>query len=153
MDANNRRGSSLTLGIAPRRTRARWSVLVVAVAILSLAGFSAVYATLSGGSTFESGDGNLAVDGGATFHDWNSPVETIDCGTAAQIPHSGTNCGTDLVKNQSDNSLGQGSKEDDPNPTVVGGSIPPSKDDLSRFYVNKERVNGNDYLYLAWERS
>src|SRR5438094_9979045 len=98
MDANNRRGSSLTLGIAPRRTRARWSVLVVSVAILSLAGFSAVYATLSGGSTFESGDGNLAVNT-AGNHDWNSPVETINCGTAAQIPHSGTNCGTDLVKN------------------------------------------------------
>ena len=38
-------------------------------------------------------------------------------------------------------------------PTVVNGSIPPSKDDLSRFYVNKERVGGQDFLYLAWERS
>ena len=49
--------------------------------------------------------------------------------------------------------MGQGAKEDDPAPTVVNGSIPPSKDDLSRFYVNQEKADGNDFLYLAWERS
>src|SRR5262249_28810704 len=108
-------------------------------------------ATLSGGSTFESGDGNLAVDTSG-LHDWNSPVETISCGNT--IPGGGANCGLDFDNhNSGDNSLGQGAKEDDVAPSVVTGSIPPSKDDLSRFYVNKERVNNNDYLYLAWERS
>jgi hypothetical protein len=116
-------------------------VLLIAVAIPS-------WATLTG-SSFESGDGNLASNG---LFDWNHPIETIDCGTAAQIPHAGTNCGTDLTKSTSDNAFGQGAKEDISNPTEVTGSIPPNKSDLTRFYVNKEKA-GDDYLYLAWERS
>lgn len=127
-------------------------VLVTTVAlILGLAGIAA--ATLGGGSTFESGDGDLAPNTSTppAPHDWNSPVDPIVC--PSTIPGVGTNCGLDLVKNQGDNALGQGSKEDNPVPTVVFGSIPPSKDDLSRFYVNQERVAGADFLYLAWERS
>ncbi len=104
-------------------------------------------ATLAG-STFESGDGNLIDDAGGAIHDWNAPVETIDC-----VLPGLTNCAIDPVKNSADNALGQGAKEDDVAPTVVTGSIPPSKDDLSRFYINKERVGGDDYLYMAWERS
>jgi hypothetical protein len=121
-------------------------VLLVALAIPSMA-------TLSGGSTFESGDGDLAPNTSTppAPHDWNAPVDAITC--PSTIPGSGTNCGLDLVKNQADNSLGQGSKEDNPVPTVVSGSIPPSKDDLSRFYVNQEHAGGNDFVYLAWERS
>jgi hypothetical protein len=123
------------------------------VLILAVGSTGTALATLSGGSTFESGDGDLAPNTSSppAPHDWNVPVETITCPNT--IPGTGTNCGLDLVKNQGDNSLGQGSKEDNPVPTVVNGSIPPSKDDLSRFYINKERVGGNDYLYLAWERS
>src|SRR5262249_34753879 len=48
--------------------------------------------------------------------------------------------------------VGEGSKEDDLSVTVVDGSIPPSKDDLSRFYVNHEKA-ASDFLYVAWERS
>ena len=62
------------------------------------------------------------------------------------------NCGLDLVNNAADESFGQGAKNDTPAPTVVSGSIPPNKDDLSRFYVNQERA-ADDFLYLAWERS
>lgn len=110
-------------------------------------------AVLSGGSTFESNDGDLAPNTSTppAIHDWNFPVDPISC--PATAPGAGTNCGLDLVRSQTDDALGQGAKEDDPSPTVVDGSIPPSKDDLSRFYVNQEKVGGNDYLYLAWERS
>ncbi len=131
------------------RGKPRWAVILVIVTMLTAFSASVAQATL-GGSTFESGDGNLAVNT-TGLHDWNSPIEPIVCG--ATIPSSGTNCGLDLVKNAADNSLGQGSKEDNPNPTVVSGQIPPSKDDLSRFYVNKEKVGTSDFLYLAWERS
>lgn len=116
--------------------------MLVAVALPSLA-------TLPG-STFESGDGNLAVDTPGNF-DWANPIETITCGST--VPGFGQNCGTDLKKSTSDNAFGQGAKEDIPNPTVVSGSIPPNKSDLTRFYVNKERRGGSDFLYLAWERS
>jgi len=101
------------------------------------------------GSTFESGDGNLAVDT-AGLHDWNSPIQAITC---PSTPGAGTNCGTDLIRSGDDNALGQGAKEDIPVPAVVTGSIPPNKSDLSRFYVNQEKAGGSDFLYLAWERT
>lgn len=88
------------------------------------------------GSSFESTDGNLVVD---TTEDWaNAPGRLTD---------------VDLPSGQSDNAFGQGAKEDIPNPTVVNGSIPNNKSDLTRFYVAQEKASGSDYLYLAWERA
>lgn len=73
------------------------------------------------GSTFAGGDGNLKTSPtafGAT--DWENVA--------------GLNAGIDLASGSGDNSFGQGTKEDDPNVTVVSGSIPPNKSDLTRFY-------------------
>ena len=37
---------------------------------------------------------------------------------------------------------------------ISTGSIPPSKDDLSRFYINQDTTSGGDQvLDLAWERT
>ncbi len=107
------------------------------------------FATLSDGSTFDASNGSLTAT--SPTHDWNSPIETITC--PSTTPASGLNCGTDLTKSTSDNAFGQGTKEDNPVPTVVAGSIPPNKSDLMRFYVNKEFVGGKFFIYLAWERS
>src|SRR5207244_2829513 len=52
-----------------------------------------------------------------------------------------------------DNSFGQGTKDDDPAVSVVSGSIPPNKSDLTRFYQASETVSGQTFLYLAWERT
>lgn len=139
----------------PSTRRARLLAVMTGASLAGLAAFmiASAGATLSGGSTFESGDGDLAPNTSTppAAHDWNSPIDTITC--PATAPGAGRNCGLDLVKSQADNAFGQGSKEDDVAPTVVTGQIPPSKDDLSRFYVNQEKAGGNDYLYLAWERS
>jgi len=90
------------------------------------------------GSTFESSDGNLVADN-ASGQDWaNAP---------------GLVTKNDLLSGTTDNSFGQGSKEDGPAVSVVKGSIPPNKSDLKRFYVAHENANGNFFLYLAWERS
>jgi hypothetical protein len=91
------------------------------------------------GSTFEGNDGNLVVN--TTGHtDWANVA--------------GLHTGIDKPSGGSDNSFGQGSKEDDPNATVVTGSIPPNKNDLTRFYEASEQGgNGHIYLYLAWERA
>lgn len=93
------------------------------------------------GSPFESSDGNLLLEptDGTVGQDWvNAPnrVEKLDAPSGA-----------------TDNSFGQGAKEDKPNPSVVAGSIPPNKSDLTRFYVAHELVGGDFFLYLAWERS
>jgi Prealbumin-like fold domain len=120
-----------------RWARARRAVLAGAV----VAAFAVVFVAASGavsGSTFESADGNLAVTT-AGNEDWaNAPSRTRQ---------------DDLTGSSQDNALGQGTKEDDPNVSVVQGSIPPNKSDLSRFYTSTEKVGGNTYLYLAWERT
>jgi hypothetical protein len=89
-------------------------------------------------STFEGNDGNLVVNTSGNT-DWiNAPNRNI---------------GTDLPTGTTDNSFGQGAKEDLVNTTVVSGSIPNSKADLASFYVaNEQAANGNIFLYLGWSR-
>ncbi|HEV2450660.1 MAG TPA: prealbumin-like fold domain-containing protein, partial [Streptosporangiaceae bacterium] len=90
------------------------------------------------GSTFEGGDGNLLV---------NTPGNT----DWANV--KGLNPGFDLPSGTGDNSFGQGTKEDNPAVTVVSGSIPPNKSDLTRFYEASEFASNSNFLYLAWERT
>jgi hypothetical protein len=92
------------------------------------------------GSTFAGGDGNLAATP-TTFGstDWQNVA--------------GLHAGIDLPSGTGDNSFGQGTKEDNAAVTVVSGSIPPNKSDLTRFYEASEFVNNSNFLYLAWERT
>src|SRR6266567_4636135 len=92
------------------------------------------------GSTFAGGDGNLLTSP-TTFGttDWQN------------VP--GLNKGVDLTSGTGDNAFGQGTKEDNASVTVVSGSIPPNKSDLTRFYEASEFANNSNFLYLAWERS
>jgi Prealbumin-like fold domain len=92
------------------------------------------------GSTFAGGDGNLLTNP-TTF------------GTTDWQNVAGLNTGIDLPSGGGDNSFGQGTKEDDANVSVVTGSIPPSKSDLTRFYEASEFANGKNFLYLGWERT
>src|SRR5262245_770052 len=91
------------------------------------------------GSTFEI-DGNLIVNGGAGALDW------------ANAPQLQT--ATDLPTGQTDDAFGQGTKENTAVPSVVDGSIPNNKSDLTHFYVGSEAGPANHiYMYLAWERA
>src|SRR5262249_4702583 len=91
------------------------------------------------GSTFEI-DGNLIVNGGAGALDW------------ANAPQLQT--ATDMPQGQTDNSFGQGTKENTAVPSVVDGSIPNNKSDLTHFYVASEASAANHiFMYLAWERA
>jgi hypothetical protein len=92
------------------------------------------------GSTFAGGDGNLLT----------SPTTF---GTTDWQNVAGLNKGIDLASGGGDNAFGQGTKEDSANVTVVTGSIPPQKSDLTRFYEASEFKNNNNYLYLGWERT
>src|SRR5712691_5126240 len=93
------------------------------------------------GSTFAGGDGNLLT----------SPTTF---GTTDWQNVAGLNAGIDLASGSSDNSFGQGTKEDNPAVTVVSGSIPPNKSDLTRFYeASSIGSNGHNFLDLAWERN
>ena len=93
------------------------------------------------GSTFAGGDGNLLTNP-TTFGstDWQNVA--------------GLNPGFDLPSGTGDNSFGQGTKEDNAAVTVVSGSIPPNKSNLTRFYeASSIGSNNHNFLYLAWERS
>ncbi len=95
-----------------------------------------------GSSSFEI-DGNLAVD---TIGNKDWANIGISCTSTPKL-----GCVLDGTEN-SDDSFGQGTKEDTPVPIIVTGSIPKNKSDLTRFYVAHEKVSGTDFLYLAWER-
>lgn len=103
-------------------------------------------------SSFEGDDGNLVVNGAAGAEDWANTG--IDCEGA-----DANGCGIDIIDRRIDDAFGKGAKDDTLVPTVVRGSIPPNKSDLSRFYVADERAtcpqdaDGCDYLMLAWERT
>jgi hypothetical protein len=122
-----------------RSTRRRWMFIgsgttLVAAMLLIVAAATANLA----GSTFEGNDGNLVVNTAGNT-DWANVA--------------GRNTGIDKPSGSSDNAFGQGTKEDNANTTVVTGSIPPNKNDLTRFYEASEQgANGHIYLYLGWER-
>ncbi len=160
--ASTRDGGSARVGRGSRRLRLgrrKWRILAAATAaaiglaipVASFADnpsgcdFAATGTAQScsvplAGSTFAGGDGNLATSP-TTFGstDWQNVA--------------GLSAGIDLPSGPTDNSFGQGTKEDNPNVTVVSGSIPPNKSDLTRFYEASEFANGSNFLYLAWERT
>jgi hypothetical protein len=105
-------------------------ILLLAIALPSFANLP--------GSTFEGNDGNLVVNTAGNT-DWVNAPNRVR--------------GDDLPSGSTDNSFGQGTKEDDANVTVVTGSIPPQKSNLTRFYVASEFASNSNFLYLAWERS
>ena len=122
-----------------RQLRRSWKSVVLttilaALAVVFVAGSSANLV----GSSFEGNDGNLIVNTSGN-RDWANALNLVT--------------GIDQPSGTSDNSFGQGTKEDDPNVTVVTGSIPPNKNDLTRFYISSEYAGGSNFLYLGWERA
>jgi hypothetical protein len=127
----------MQLSIRSRVLRRRLGLTIAITTALTLALVSPGFANLSG-STFEGNDGNLVVNTAGNT-DWaNAPSRVV---------------GLDQPSGGGDNAFGQGTKEDDPNVTVVTGSIPPNKNDLTRFYIGSEFAGGSNFLYLAWERA
>jgi len=124
-------------GSTGTRRRRTWLALGTAAALTFLAIPATSFANLAG-STFEGNDGNLVVNTTGNT-DWANVA--------------GLSAGIDLASGSGDNSFGQGTKEDDANVTVVSGSIPPQKSDLTRFYEASESISGQTFLYLAWERT
>ena len=90
------------------------------------------------GSNFEiDSDANLRVDGAAPALDWANVTENRKADTASGA---------------TDESFGQGSKEDTAVPSVVDGSIPPNKSDLKFFGLYQEGGANNGFLNMFWSR-
>src|SRR3954451_18094285 len=98
------------------------------------------------GSNFEvDTDANMKVDGAGDCIDW------LAGGTGTPL-RTGVLSTTDKPTGSTDDSFGQGSQEDDANPTIVAGSIPPNKSDLKTFGLYAEVTATGKYLELFWSR-
>src|SRR5215470_1920561 len=141
------------------KTMRAWLVLAAAALGISIAIPAASFADLAGGCDFSPANdgtpGCLGALSGSTFAggDGNLLTNPTTFGTTDWQNVSGLNPGFDLASGKGDNSFGQGTKENSPNVTVVTGSIPPNKSDLTRFYEASEFTGGSNFLYLAWERT
>jgi hypothetical protein len=135
------------------------SALVVAFAIAGAAVATTVGtpvcnnpATLNG-SRFEiDTDANLIVD--------SSPcIDWLAGGTGTSL-RTGVLAKPDKPTGTGDDSFGQGTSENDANPTIVSGSIPPNKSDLKVFGLYQETGEGTTtppnptgkFLELFWAR-
>jgi Prealbumin-like fold domain/Domain of unknown function (DUF5979) len=124
----------MTMFKLKRRSHRLWLLGAAATVLLTLLVASA--AGNLAGSPFDAADGNLVLND--ETQDWvNAPNRDI---------------AIDLPTGQHDDSFGNGTKEDTPVPSVVDGSIPNNKSDLTRFYIANQKVGTDDFLYLAWER-
>lgn len=107
-------------------------------------------------STFNATDGNLLLDNtevpagvGAPSTDdtdWETFSSQIDCSVS-------TGCVLDIDDSANDDHYTFAAKEDDVDPAIDTGPIPPSLTDLTRWYFVEEFVGTDTFLYLAWVRS
>ncbi|MBA3426916.1 MAG: hypothetical protein ACR2HO_00175 [Rubrobacteraceae bacterium] len=97
-------------------------------------------ATLSGSAFEIDNDANLVV---------NTPscIDWLTGGTGTSM-RDGVLAKNDKPTGTGDDSFGQGTAENNPNPTIVTGSIPPNKSDLKAFGVFTE----DEFLELFWSR-
>jgi hypothetical protein len=120
------------------------SALIVAFALASPASATTAAcanpATLDGSAFEIDTDANLVVDTAGCI-DW------LTAGAGSSFRDS-ANVNTDRPSGSGDDSFGQGTAENNPNPTTVFGSIPPNKSDLKAFGVNTE----SGFLELFWSR-
>ena len=137
-----------------RRFVSAFAALTLALAIptvstmLATSAGAAVCPTSSvvSGSNFEiDTNGNLAVNGGDPCIDWLA-------GGSGTALRSGVITRPDKPTGATDDSFGQGTSEDDANPTIVAGSIPPNKSDLKVFGLYQETAGSAKFLELFWSR-
>ncbi len=107
---------------------------------------SCATANVLSGSNFEIDvNGNLKVDGADPCIDW------LANGTGSDL-RSGVLAKADKPAGSTDDSFGKGTAENDANPTIVSGSIPPNKSDLKVFGAFTETTAAGKFLELFWSR-
>jgi hypothetical protein len=123
-------------------TRSRAGRLPLAVAATAfgvlIAAVLASAASLPGSNFEIDTDANLKVDG--------TTPPALDWANVSEIRKQDTDSGP------TDESFGQGTKEDTAIPTVVDGSIPPNKSDLLNFGVHLEGSGTDQTMSLFWHR-
>jgi hypothetical protein len=133
------------LGPTGSRTRSRRLLLPLLAAVVVMLVFgvtsaigSHYQASLEGSGFQIDTDANLKVD--------SDPDATLDWANVTEVRRADTASGS------TDESFGQGAKEDTAVPAVVDGSIPPNKSDLKYFGVYQEGSTSSGFLNLYWSR-
>lgn len=123
---------------APRHLLLVGALVLLAGATAPLSAFASHPEVSLPGSNFEiDTDANLRVDDPAPSIDWANVTETRRA---------------DSTSGATDESFGQGAKEDTAVPSVVNGSIPPNKSDLKFFGIYQEGTTSTGFLNLFWSR-
>jgi Prealbumin-like fold domain len=113
-------------------------VLALGSMLALLVGVGVAFAALPGSNFEIDTNANLRVDGAAPALDWANVTESRKA---------------DNPSGSSDNSFGNGTKEDTAVPSVVSGSIPPNKSDLLNFGAYLETTpSGARFLNVFWHR-
>src|SRR5262245_42282044 len=122
-----------------RKTLAMGGVTALILAgLVATAGPASAAVISLPGSNFEiDDDANLTVQ---------NPAPSIDWATVSESRK------VDKPTGSTDDSFGQGSKEDTPSPSVVDGSIPNNKSDLKTFGVYLESNASGKFLNVFWNR-
>jgi len=139
----------------PRRRRRLFLSLPLVLAFVAAVAF-AISGSAVAKTTACSNDATLGAspDGSAFEIDTNAnlKVDTTGCidwlAAGTNTFRSGVLAKNDQPTGTGDDSFGQGTAEDNPNPTIVSGSIPPNKSDLKAFCVFTEPA----FLELFWSR-
>ena len=128
--------------LSPRRRAVRRAGVVAVVVVAAMLPQATAYASHPEvslpGSNFEiDTNANIRVD---------DPTPSLDWANVTEIRKADTPSGS------SDESFGNGSKEDTAVPSVVDGGIPPNKSDLKFFGVYQEGGTSAGFLNLFWSR-
>src|SRR5215203_2596207 len=132
-----------------RRTCRLWGMAAILVVGMAAIAGGIAFGTTSSCANLESLTGSrFEIDTNA-----NTAVNTTGC-LDWDIVVGNTQAKNDLLSGSGDDSFGQGTAEDNPNPTIVDGSIPPQKSDLLRFGVHMESgdTTTGKFLELYWAR-
>jgi hypothetical protein len=138
------------------KRRPKVGVLGMAALVVALIALSA--STASGTTVGPPACTNTATLTGSAFEidaDANLVVNTTNCSDWLSVADIKKN---DKPTGSGDDSFGQGTSENDPNPTIVDGSIPPNKSDLKTFGIFSEagEVSADNptgkFVELFWAR-
>lgn len=138
--------SSVGAGSRVGRSRTTRRPLVVAAGLLLI--FSGLVASPAQASHPEVSlpGSNFEIDTNANLK-LDDPAPSIDWASVTGEPRK-----ADKDTGATDDSFGQGTKEDTAVPSVVDGSIPPNKSDLLNFGVYLETTPTAKFLHMFWHR-
>ena len=126
--------------------------LTLAVGTALVAGLA--FAIMASGASLTGSNFEIDTGTGGANHKVDNPSPSIDwlAGATGTTLRTGVASKADKPSGANDDAFGQGTAENDANPTIVDGSIPPNKSDLKNFGVFAETAGTSKFLELFWTR-